>query len=326
MKLHDLGEFPFLRRLQARVPRDARVQLGIGDDCAAASLPGTTLLTTDTLVENVHFRREWTTFSLLGEKAFAVNASDISAMGGEPTFVLLSVSVPQDTEVEDLDAFFDGFLHAAEQSHTSLIGGNMSAAPCWMIAVTLLGHAPYGVITRSGARLGDDVYVTGTLGDAALGLRVLQQGKNGAHAEEAKARFLRPTSRLEISRRLAAQQLVTAMIDVSDGFLQDLGHVCEASKVGAEIEGEHLPLSAGYRALVGEREWSLALTGGEDYELLFTAAEMHRGAIAAVAHTAQGTITRIGRITAHPQGIRVRASDGSVYAPTQPGYDHFRAE
>src|SRR5262245_10368212 len=155
MKLRDLGEFPFLRRLQTRVPRDARVQLGIGDDCAAASLPGTTLLTTDTLIENVHFRREWTTFSLLGQKAFAVNASDISAMGGEPTFVLLSVSVPQDTEVEDLDAFFEGFLRAADVSKTSLIGGNMSAAPCWMIAVTLLGQAPHGVITRSGAQLGD---------------------------------------------------------------------------------------------------------------------------------------------------------------------------
>jgi len=326
MKLRDLGEFPFLRRLQARVARDARVQLGIGDDCAAASLPGTTLLTTDTLVENVHFRREWTTFSLLGEKAFAVNASDISAMGGEPTFVLLSVSVPQDTEVEDLDAFFAGFLRAADSNRTSLIGGNMSAAPCWMIAVTLLGHAPYGVITRSGAQLGDDVYVTGTLGDAALGLRVLRQGKSGAHAEEAKARFLCPTSRLEVSRHLAAQRLATAMIDVSDGLLQDLGHVCEASKVSAEIEGERLPLSASYRALVGEREWNLALTGGEDYELLFTAAERCRDAIAEIGRVAQCPVTRLGRITAYAQGINVRAPDGSVYVPARAGYDHFRAE
>ena len=144
MKLRDLGEFPFLRRLQQRVLRDPRVQVGIGDDCAALFLSGTTLLTTDTLVENVHFRREWTTFSLLGEKAFAVNASDIAAMGGEPTFALLSLSVPQDTEVEDLDAFFDGFLRGAGTCNTALIGGNMSAAPCWMIAVTLLGHALHG--------------------------------------------------------------------------------------------------------------------------------------------------------------------------------------
>jgi len=326
VKLRDLGEFSFLRRLQQRVPRDPRVQLGIGDDCAALSLPGTTLLTTDTLVENVHFRREWTTFALLGEKAFAVNASDISAMGGEPTFALLSLSVPQDSEVEDLDAFFDGFLRAAEVYRTSLIGGNMSAAPCWMIAVTLLGHAPYGIISRSGARIGDDVYVTGTLGDAALGLRVLQEGRSGEHAEVAKARFLRPTSRLEVGRFLAAQHLVSAMIDVSDGLLQDLGHICEASKVGAEIEGERLPLSLSYRALRGEGDWSLALTGGEDYELLFTAPIEQRAVIAEITHAVQSTITRIGRITPHAQGICVRATDGSVYTPTQAGHDHFRTE
>lgn len=326
MKLCDLGEFPFLRRLQQRVPRDARVQLGIGDDCAALSLLGTTLLTTDTLVENVHFRREWTTFALLGEKSFAVNASDISAMGGDPTFALLSLSVPQDTEVEDLDAFFDGFLRAAGASHTSLIGGNMSAAPCWMIAVTVLGHAPHGIILRSGAHIGDDVYVTGTLGDAALGLRVLQQGQSGAPAEEAKARFRCPTSRLKISQSLAAQHLATAMIDVSDGLLQDLGHICEASRVGAEIEGERLPLSSSYRALRGERDWSLALTGGEDYELLFTAPMEQRAAITDLIHAVSAPITRIGRITAYAQGICVRAADGSVYTPTQAGYDHFRIE
>jgi len=326
VKLRDLGEFPFLRRLQARVPRDARVQVGIGDDCAALALPGMTLLTTDTLVENVHFRREWTTFSLLGEKTFAVNASDVAAMGGEPTFALLSLSVPQDTEVEDLDAFFDGFLRAAEESDTSLIGGNMSAAPCWMIAVTLLGHAPYGTIPRAGARIGDDVYVTGTLGDAALGLRVLREGRSGVHAEEAKARFLCPTSRLGVSRSLAAQHLASAMIDVSDGLLQDLGHVCEASKVGAEIEGEQLPLSPSYRALCGEHDWTLALTGGEDYELLFTAPVENRAAIAEVAHAAQSPVTRIGRIVSRSLGIAVWAADGSVYQPTQAGYDHFRTE
>jgi thiamine-monophosphate kinase len=326
MKLRDLGEFPFLRRLQQRVPPDARVQLGIGDDCAALSLPGTTLLTTDTLVENVHFRREWTTFALLGEKSFAVNASDISAMGGDPTFALLSLSVPQDTEVEDLDEFFDGFLRAAEASHTSLIGGNMSAAPCWMIAVTLLGHAPHGIISRAGAKIGDDVYVTGTLGDAAAGLRVLQEGRSDTHAEEAKARFRRPISRLEVSRSLAAQRLVTAMIDVSDGLLQDLGHICEASKVGAEIEGERLPLSSIYRTLRGERDWSLALTGGEDYELLFTVPMERRAAVADLVHHVPVPITRIGHVTAHSQGICVRAADGSIYTPLQAGYDHFHTE
>jgi thiamine-monophosphate kinase len=326
MKLRDLGEFPFLRRLQSRVSQDARVQLGIGDDCAALSLPGTTLLTTDTLVENVHFRREWTSFSMLGEKAFAVNASDIASMGGEPTFALLCLSVPNDTDVEDLDAFFDGFLHAAEMHNVSLIGGNMSAAPCWMIAVTLLGNAPDGILTRAGAQNEDDVYVTGTLGDAALGLRMLQAQRTGDDAEFVKSRFLRPTSRVAVGRALASQHLVHAMIDISDGLLQDLGHVCAASKVGAEIEGERLPLSPSYRALLGEREWELALTGGENYELLFTASSIHQTAIAEVAQTLHCPITHLGRITPQAHGIQVRLADGSVYVPTQAGYDHFREE
>src|SRR5262245_35765516 len=182
MKLRDLGEFPFLRRLRERVPTDARVLLGIGDDCAALTLPGTTVLTTDAMIENVHFRREWISFRLLGEKAFVVNASDIAAMGGEPTFALLNLGVPQDEEVEDLDAFFAGFVRAAKSCCASLVGGNMSAAPCLMISVTLLGHAAHGVITRAHAQLGDDVYVTGTLGDAALGLRMLEEGRDDAAA------------------------------------------------------------------------------------------------------------------------------------------------
>jgi thiamine-monophosphate kinase len=326
MKLRDLGEFPFLRRLQTRVSQDVRVQLGIGDDCAVLALPGTTLLTADTLIENVHFCREWTTFSVLGEKAFAVNASDIAAMGGEPTFALLSLSVPNDTEVEDLDAFFDGFLRAAAAHNVSLIGGNMSAAPCWMIAVTLLGNAPDGILTRSGAQTEDDVYVTGTLGDAAVGLRMLQAQRTGAQADIVKSRFLCPTSRVMVSRALASQHLVHAMIDISDGLLQDLGHVCEASKVGAEVEGERLPLSPSYRALQGERDWELALTGGEDYELLFTAVPTHQSTIAAIAQTLHCPITRIGRVTPRSQGLQVRAADGSVYVPTQAGYDHFRRE
>src|SRR5215813_11377172 len=196
MKIRDLGEFPFLRRLRQRVLSDSRVQLGIGDDCAVLALSETTLLTTDALIENVHFRREWMSPTILGEKACAVNVSDIAAMGGEPTFALLSLGVPQEAEVEDLDAFFDGFVRAAGAYGATLIGGNMSAAPCLMICVTLLGRAPYRVITRSGAHVGDGIYVTGTLGDAALGLSAFQEGRNGPHVDRVKARFLCPTVRL----------------------------------------------------------------------------------------------------------------------------------
>ncbi|MBI3302083.1 MAG: thiamine-phosphate kinase [Deltaproteobacteria bacterium] len=324
MKLRDLGEFPFLRRLRDRMPADPRVLLGLGDDCAALSLPGTTLLTTDAMIEDVHFRREWTTFFVLGEKAFAVNASDIAAMGGEPTFALLSLGVPQECEVEDLDAFFDGFVRAAGACGAALIGGNMSAAPCLMLSVTLLGRAPHGVVTRAGARVGDDLYVTGTLGDAALGLCLLQEGRNGAEAQAVKARFLCPSVRLAIGQEVAARRLATAMIDVSDGLLQDLGHLCEESQVGALVEAPTLPLSAGYRALLGDRDWSLALTGGEDYELLFSAAAEHRAAVGVLAQSSGCAITRIGCIVPQAEGLSVCGPDGTTYTPAHAGYDHFR--
>lgn len=324
MKIRDFGEFPFLRRLRQRIPSDSRVQLGIGDDCAALSLSGTTLLTTDTLVEGVHFRREWMSLAVLGEKACAVNVSDIAAMGGEPTFALLSLGVPQETEVEDLDAFFDGFIRALGAYGATLIGGNMSAAPCLMICVTLLGRAPHKISTRSGACVGDDIYVTGTLGDAALGLQALQEGRSGSHVDGVKARFLCPTIRLGVSREVAAHHLASAMIDVSDGLLQDLGHLCEESHVGAVIDASALPLSPEYQALLGTQDWSAALTGGEDYELLFSTAEEHRAAVAQIAQSSGCTITRIGRIISHSDGLSVRGPDGSAYIPAHAGYDHFR--
>src|SRR5215813_3774222 len=324
MKLSDLGEFPFLRRLRGRMPADPRVVLGLGDDCAALSLSGTTLLTTDAMIENVHFRREWTSFSILGEKAFIVNASDIAAMGGEPTFALLSLGVPQECEVEDLEAFFDGFVRAAGTCGAALIGGNMSAAPCLMFSVTLLGRTLHNLVTRGGAHVGEDLYVTGTLGDAALGLRMLQEGKTTAEAQVVKTRFLRPTARLAIGREMAARGLATAMIDVSDGLLQDLGHLCEESRVGAAVEAQKLPLSEAYRALLGERDWSLALTGGEDYELLFAATTEQRTAIDILAKNSNCPITRIGRVVSAAEGLNVHGPDGTAYTPAHVGYDHFR--
>lgn len=324
MKLRDLGEFPFLHRLRQRVPSDPRVILGIGDDCAALSLPGTTVITTDAMIENVHFRREWTSFQMLGGKAFATNASDIAAMGAGPTFALLSIGASLDCEIEDLDAFFDGFIQAARAHGAALIGGNMSAAPCFMISVTLLGQASDGIVKRIGARPGDDVYVTGTPGDAALGLRLLQEGRDDAPARAMKSRFLSPTARVSIGRELATRHLATAMIDVSDGLLQDLGHLCEASGVGVAIEAPSLPLSPEYRAILGEREWTLALTGGEAYELLFTVPAERQVDVAVLAERGQCQVTRIGRIVSHAEGIRVYGPDGKIYTPVQTGYDHFR--
>ena len=330
MKIRDLGEFPFLRRLRERLPHaihDPRIQLGVGDDCAALSLPGLTVLTTDAMIAGVHFQCEWTSFFVLGQKAFAVNASDVAAMGGEPAFALLSLGVPQDAAVEDLDAFFDGFLDAAQQMRTTLIGGNMSAAPVFMISVSLLGQIPHGLITRSGARVADEMYVTGTLGDAALGLRLLTNELTGysesAAVQHLKQRFLCPTVRVAVGKEIAAQRLATAMIDVSDGLLQDLGHLCEASQVGAVVEAPTVPLSEGYRTLLGTQDWALALAGGEDYELLFSAPVTARPRIQEIADKNACAITRIGSLVPQADGVTVVLPDGPRAASEFTGFNHF---
>ena len=330
MNIRDLGEFPFLRRLRERLPRashDPRVQLGVGDDCAALSLLGLTVLTTDAMIAGVHFQCEWAPFFVLGQKAFAVNASDVAAMGGEPAFALLSLGVPQDFAVKDLDAFFDGFLEAAQQMRTTLIGGNMSAAPVLMISVSLLGQTPHGPVTRSGARVGDEVYVTGTLGDAALGLRLLTNELTGdaesAAVQHLKQRFLCPTARVTVGKELAAQGLATAMIDVSDGLLQDLGHLCEASQVGAVVEAPTVPLSEGYRTLMGTQDWTPALAGGEDYELLFSAPVTARSGIREIADKSGCAITRIGSLVPQADGVTVVLPDGPRAASAFTGFNHF---
>jgi thiamine-monophosphate kinase len=194
-----------------------------------------------------------------------------------------------------------------------------------MLSVTLLGAASQRVVQRAGGRPGEDLYVTGMLGDAALGLRMLQEGRDDAAARVVKARFLCPTARLAVGKEVAARSLATAMIDVSDGLLQDLGHLCEESHVGAVVEAPTLLLSEAYRTLLGSCDWSLALTGGEDYELLFSAAAEHRTIIQSLARESGCPITRIGRLVAAGEGLTVQDADGkTIQMPAKEGFDHFR--
>ena len=329
MTIRDVGEFAFLRRLRARLPdvfHAAQVRLDVGDDCAALALPGTTVLTTDALIEGVHFRPAWAPFDVLGRKAFAVNASDVAAMGGAPTFALLNLGVPPDTPVEALDALFDGFIAAAGEHRASLVGGNLSMARQCTIAVTLLGRVASGLVTRAGARAGDDLYVSGTVGDAALGLRLLTDGGSDnvdpAAVHDLTARFLQPAPRVSVGCALANQRLVTAMIDVSDGLLQDLGHLCEASHVGALVEADRLPLSDAYRTVAGS-DCTPALTGGEDYELLFSAPRAARPALRDMAGAPDCALTRIGRVQPQDGGVGVVLPDGVHPAAEFSGFDHF---
>jgi thiamine-monophosphate kinase len=293
------------------------------------------LLTTDALIEGVHFRRSWTSLRTLGHKAFAVNASDIAAMGGIPTFALLSLGLPIGVSVEELNEFFNGFVAEASLYEAVLVGGNLSAAPCLMISVTLLGRAPYGIITRGGMHVDEELYVTGTLGDAALGLRRLRQGKKRGPEVE---RFLRPSARVQTGQLLARRKLIGGMIDVSDGFLQDLGHLCTESHVGAVIERHCLPLSDFYTAPLTKpktklaankyrrnisRFYELALTGGEDYELLFSAPTGKARLLQRVARESKCPITRIGRVVEASRGVMVVDEMGQRCEIKGNGHDHF---
>lgn len=326
MKLAQLGEFGLIERIRAAAPA-GRLRLGIGDDCAAQALgPGELLLTTtDLLVEGVHFRREWTDLRRLGRKSVSVNVSDIAAMGGEPRALYLALALPPDLTLEEVDAFTSGVLEAAGEYGAVLAGGDTCRSPGpLLISVTAEGAVPEGeMIRRSGARPGDALYVSGTLGDSALALRHLLAGEEPP--PPLAARHHDPAARVRLGRSLAAAGIASAMIDLSDGLLADLGHILTASGTGAEVEVRALPLSPEFRnALAADPDLlDLALSGGEDYELLFTVpsgVERHLGDAAGEAGI---QVTRIGKIVHSGAGCTVRDADGGIRAGTRRGFNHF---
>jgi len=312
-----VGEFGLLAGLLPTLPGGADVVLGPGDDCAVVAVGRARLLVTvDALVEGVHFRRGWLAPPALGRKAFAVNASDIAAMGGAPRWCVAQLAAPPRTPAAAVTAIARGIAAAAAAVGATLVGGNLSRAAELSVAVTLIGAAPRRPVTRAGARPGDVLYVTGRLGDAALAVRALRRGR--APTPAAMARFRTPPSRLVAGAALARGRLAAAMIDVSDGLLQDLGHLCDASGVGARIELARLPCSAAVRRAGLE----LALRGGEDYELLFAVPPRRA---AALARAALGCpITRIGVCTPAAAGVHVVDAGGHVLGAGARGHDHFR--
>ena len=317
--LHEAGEFGLLARLLPSLPAGGRgVRLGPGDDCAVVTARGGLLLTVDALVEGVHFRRDWLTPAALGRKLFAVNASDVAAMGGRPLWCVLQIAAPPRTPAAAVAALSRAVAGAARRAGATLVGGNLSRGAELAATLALVGAAPPRPVTRAGARPGDLVYVTGTLGDAALGLRLLRRGGVAA-AGAAVRRFRAPTPRLDAGEILARQRLASAMIDVSDGLLQDLGHLCAASGVGARIELARLPCSAAVRRAGVD----LALHGGEDYELLFAVPPRRRAALARAAARFGCRLTRIGEIS-RGDGVRLVDAAGREMAVGDAGFDHFR--
>lgn len=315
--LDAVGEFGLLAALLPTLPSGRGVRLGPGDDCAVLAAPrGAQLFTVDSLVEGVHFRRGWLTPDALGRRAFLINASDIAAMGGAPRWCVIDVGAPPRCAADDLAAISRGCAAAATAHGAALVGGNLSRAAQLSITVALIGAAPPRPLTRAGARPGDALYVSGRLGDAALGVRQLR--RDAAARGAATARYRAPEPRLALGALLARRGIASAAIDVSDGLIQDLGHLCAASRVGARIEAARVPCTPAVRRT------GLALHGGEDYELLFAVPPRRERLLARLAEQAGCALTRIGVCTANGEGISVVDARGVPLELPQAGHDHFR--
>lgn len=316
----DVAEFALIDLIRKRCHATrADVRLGIGDDAALLAVPAGKLLavSTDTLVAGVHFPHAATARDI-GWKALAVNLSDLAAMGAEPAWATLALTLPG-ADARWVEEFADGFAELARRHRVALVGGDTTQGPL-SITVTIHGFVPDGAaLTRSGAHVGDGVYVTGTLGDAAAGLR--QMLAKTAGDPDLLERLHRPTPRVE--QGLILRGRASACIDVSDGLTADLGHICDASGVAARIDADALPASSALAAAFDaptRREFQLA--GGDDYELCFTAPDAVAPDLLRKLADSGCAATRIGRIAAG-EGVLVRDATGNPVSLAQHGWEHF---
>ena len=316
-----MDEFQLIRRyfVRSAKPR-ADVSLGIGDDAALLKVPpGQELaVSTDSLLSGVHFPADLAA-DAVGHRALAANLSDLAAMGATPTWVLMALTLPEADEAW-LDGFSRGFFALADEHAVALVGGNMARGPL-NITLTVHGLVEQGTaLTRSGAQVGDLVYVTGRPGDAAAGLKLLQAGSADA-SHPCVRRFSYPEPRIAAGRALRG--IASAAIDVSDGLLADLGHLLEVRGFGAKLSLERLPVSAELLALYGQEEaWRLALTGGDDYELCFTVHAQRAAEAEARLRQAGCPAACIGAIEATP-GIHCVDRKGKLHEYSHPGHRHF---
>ncbi len=295
--------------------------LGLADDAAVlGAIPGQLVVSADAMVEGVHFP-SGEAAALIAQKLLRTNLSDLAAMGASPLGYLLTLAVPRRTE----EAWFAGFAAglAADQARfgLKLLGGDSTSTPGPVtVSLTILGSA-YAVLRRAGARAGDDIWVSGTIGDAALGLLALG-GEVADPDGFLRQRYRLPEPRLELGRRLVG--IAHAAMDVSDGLVQDLGHLCRAGGLGAEVEAAAVPASATAHA-AGPGQLVRRLTGGDDYELLFAAAPGAASAVRAAAAAADTPVMRIGSFRAAPACVTVRDEQGAEIALTRGGWSHFDA-
>ena len=319
-----MNEFELIAKYFTSQPvQRTDVALGIADDAAVLNVPAgqQLVVSTDMLVSGVHFP-ESSDAIFIGHKALAVNLSDLAAMGATPAWFTLNLSLPE-ANSKWLEGFCEGLFALMRQHDIALVGGDTTRGPL-TIGVQIMGLVPHGqALQRTGAQPGDRIYVTGLLGDAALGLRLLQQRL--VLPEEFHANVLqqlhRPVARVRAG--LGLRGLASACIDISDGLSGDLGHILGASKVGARIELKHLPLSPAYDAAFDQVGWEAALSGGDDYELCFTIPPDRETVFRNAAKDFSVSCSYIGDIEAEP-GLRVLDESGQLYHPQRASYDHFR--
>lgn len=335
MKVSEIGQFGLIDAVSSLIEesRDNRAEswknllVGIGDDCAIwRGDTANQLAKVDCQVQDIHFKLDIISWEDLGWKALAVNLSDIAATGGIPSYALVSLGLPLDTEVEDVLSLYRGMLRLANLTGTAVVGGNMSGSPVIFIDVNVIGKTgnPQGkYLSRNLAQPGDQIAVTGWLGTAAAGLEMLSRKLQLPESISVclKQAFSRPEPRLAEGRVLVENGIQTGM-DISDGLLSDLGHICRASQAGAIIRTESLPIREEVKSAFGQKAVEMALSGGEDYQLLFTGRpEM----INNVRLASRYPITVIGQVTAeHPGRIMLEDVEGRHFPPQKTGWDHFR--
>lgn len=314
-----LNEKALISNIRRQSHRSRGVVAGIGDDCAILRIPATheALVTTDFSLEGVHFRREWHPPEVIGYRCLARGMSDIAAMGGEPIALFLSLALPRNLPQSWVDGFLRGMLELARRFKASLAGGDTAESADGVLAdIVVVGSAPTGrAIRRSGARMGDRIYVTGALGGSAAALESLFAGHK--IRRQHYPQHFHPLPRIAVGKFLREKKLASAMIDISDGLSTDLAHICEESGVGAEILAQAIP-----RSRVGdparEVDLKLALHGGDDYELLFTSPRSNRipAQIAGVPITQIGEIIRKKHVLLNSQGKRLELKPQ--------GWQHFQ--
>ena len=336
--LKTIGEFGLIRQLQRQWPTSSpRIVTGIGDDAAMLKTPPgqQLLISTDVLIEDIHFDLNYQTPKDLGWRAGVANLSDIAAMGGTPLYLLVSMALPVRFPPQHIRELYRGIQAACRPFNVELIGGDTSASPSQIfLSLTIMGSTRVNrALTRNNAEIGDHIFVTGTLGDANAGLRILQTHSANRRQPSAVETFLirrhlRPAPRIHVGQLLANRKLAHAAIDLSDGLSSDIGHVCEDSRVGAEIRATDLPLSSQLRAFTKRDKTDpvrIALQGGEDYELLFTAPAKHHQNVLRVSEQTKVPITCIGQIKPKTFGRQLVFPSGRKQKLSIESFRHFNS-